>query len=64
MTCLHDRHINPVILAGLNGSNWDLDSYVARGGYEVLKKILAEKTSPDDLINEMKLSALRGRGGQ
>ena len=63
MTCLHDRHINPVILAGLNGSNWDLDSYVARGGYEVLKKILAEKTSPDDLINEMKLSALRGRGG-
>ena len=63
MTCLHDRHINPVILAGLNGSNWDLDSYVARGGYEVLKKVLAEKTSPDDLINEMKLSALRGRGG-
>ena len=63
MTCLHDRHINPVILAGLNGSNWDLDSYVARGGYDVLKKILAEKTSPDDIINEMKLSALRGRGG-
>ena len=63
MTCLHDRHINPVILAGLNGSNWDLDSYVARGGYEVLKKILTEKTSPDDIINEMKLSALRGRGG-
>ncbi len=63
MTCLHDRHINPVILAGLNGSNWDLDSYVTRGGYEVLKKILAEKTSPDDIINEMKLSALRGRGG-
>ena len=63
MTCLHDRHINPVILAGLNGSNWDLDSYVARGGYSVLKKILTEKTSPDDIINEMKLSALRGRGG-
>ena len=63
MTCLHDRHINPVILAGLTGDNWDLDSYVARGGYEVLKKILAEKTSPDDIINEMKLSGLRGRGG-
>ena len=63
MTCLHDRHINPVILAGLNGSNCDLDSYVARGGYSVLKKILTEKTSPDDIINEMKLSALRGRGG-
>ena len=63
MTCLHDRHINPVILAGLTGDNWDLDSYVARGGHEVLRKILAEKTSPDDIINEMKLSGLRGRGG-
>ena len=63
MTSLHNRHIDPVILAGLNGKNWGLDGYVARGGYSVLKKILAEKTSPDDIINEMKLSALRGRGG-
>ncbi|MBP6241463.1 MAG: NADH-quinone oxidoreductase subunit NuoF [Hydromonas sp.] len=63
MTSLHNRHIDPVILAGLNGKNWGLDDYVARGGYSVLKKILAEKTSPDDIINEMKLSALRGRGG-
>ena len=63
MTSLHNRHIDPVILAGLNGQNWGLDDYVARGGYSVLKKILAEKTSPDDIINEMKLSALRGRGG-
>ena len=63
MTSLHNRHIDPVILAGVNGQNWGLDDYVARGGYSVLKKILAEKTSPDDIINEMKLSALRGRGG-
>jgi NADH-quinone oxidoreductase subunit F len=63
MTSLHNRHIDPVILAGLNGQNWGLDDYVARGGYSVLKKILAEKTSPDDIIAEMKLSALRGRGG-
>lgn len=63
MTCLHDRHIDPVILAGLNGSNWGLDDYIARGGYSVLKKILAEQTSPDDIIAEIKLSALRGRGG-
>lgn len=63
MTSLHNRHINPVILAGLDGDNWGLNDYVARGGYEVLKKILAEKTNPDDIINEMKLSALRGRGG-
>ncbi|MBS1174355.1 MAG: nuoF [Burkholderiaceae bacterium] len=63
MTSLHNRHIDPVILAGLDGQNWGLDDYVARGGYSVLKKILAEKTNPDDIINEMKLSALRGRGG-
>lgn len=63
MTSLHNRHIDPVILAGLDGQNWGLDDYVARGGYSVLKKILAEKTNPDDIIAEMKLSALRGRGG-
>jgi NADH-quinone oxidoreductase subunit F len=63
MTSLHDRHIEPVILAGLNGSNWGLDDYVARGGYSVLKKILAEQTPPDDIIADVKLSALRGRGG-
>jgi NADH-quinone oxidoreductase subunit F len=63
MTSLHTRHIDPVILAGLNGSNWGLDDYIARGGYSVLKKILAEQTPPDDILTEMKLSALRGRGG-
>ena len=63
MTCLHDRHIDPVILAGLNGTNWGLDDYIARGGYSVLKKILAEQTPADDILSELKLSALRGRGG-
>ncbi len=63
MTSLHTRHIDPVILAGLNGANWGLDDYIARGGYSVLKKILAEQTPPDDILTEMKLSALRGRGG-
>ena len=27
-----------LILAGLNGRNWGLSDYVARGGYEALKK--------------------------
>ena len=63
MTSLHNRHIDPVILAGLNGDNWGLDDYVARGGYSVLKKILAEQTPADEIIAEMKLSSLRGRGG-
>ena len=63
MTSLHNRHIDPVILSGLNGDNWGLDDYVARGGYSVLKKILAEQTPADEIIAEMKLSSLRGRGG-
>jgi len=52
-----------VLLAGLNGRNWRLADYVARGGYEALKKILAQKTPPEEVIAEVKKSALRGRGG-
>ena len=52
-----------VLMAGLNGRNWRLDDYVARGGYEALKKILAEKIPPEQVIAEVKKSALRGRGG-
>ena len=36
--------------------------YRANGGYEALKKVL-DSMSPDDVINEVKKSALRGRGG-
>ena len=39
-----------------------LDVYRAHGGYEALKKVLSEM-SPDDVIAEVKKSALRGRGG-
>jgi NADH-quinone oxidoreductase subunit F len=39
-----------------------LDVYRANGGYEALKKVL-DGMSPDDVIGEVKKSALRGRGG-
>jgi len=52
-----------VLMAGLNGRNWRLADYVARGGYDALKKLLAGKTPPAEVIAEMKKSALRGRGG-
>ena len=38
-TCFHDRHINPQIYAGLNGQNWGIKDYEARGGYAALRKI-------------------------
>ena len=53
-----------IILSGLNGDRtWRLAEYVQRGGYEALKKIISEKIPADQIINEVKKSALRGRGG-
>ncbi|HIH2763352.1 MAG TPA: NADH-quinone oxidoreductase subunit NuoF [Candidatus Azoamicus sp.] len=40
-----------------------LSTYMSIGGYDMLKKILKEKISPIDIINEVKISGLRGRGG-
>ncbi len=62
-TCFHGRHIDPIILAGLDGTNWHRADYERRGGYAALRKILAEKIAPDIVIAEVKKSALRGRGG-
>jgi len=42
---------------------WTLDNYIKTGGYEALKKIFAEKISQEDVIEMVKGSALRGRGG-
>jgi len=74
-TCFHGRHINPQIYAGLNGSNWRLKDYEARGGYSALRKILGKDGSApnsdtgvsgltqDQVIATVKESGLRGRGG-
>jgi len=43
------------------GRRNDLETYLAEGGYEALKKALASK--PEDLLEEVKKSGLRGRGG-
>jgi len=42
---------------------WSLDTYLAIDGYKAWKRILAEKTDPGVIIDNVKLSALRGRGG-
>ncbi|MFO1294101.1 MAG: NADH-quinone oxidoreductase subunit NuoF [Rubrivivax sp.] len=66
-TCFHGRHIAPQIYAGLDGANWRLADYVARGGYAALKKVLGKDggagMTPDAVIAEVKLGGLRGRGG-
>ena len=66
-TSFHGRHIDPQIMAGLDGRNWHLKDYEARGGYQALRKILAldggEGLTQDQVIATVKESALRGRGG-
>jgi NADH-quinone oxidoreductase subunit F len=40
-----------------------LETYRSIGGYEALKRIVTEKVPPTEIISEIKLSGLRGRGG-
>jgi len=47
------EHENPSSLA----------TYVANGGYQALRRVITEPVSGDDIIAQLKLSALRGRGG-
>ena len=39
-----------------------LEEYIARDGYQALAKVLTEKT-PEQVVEDMKTSGLRGRGG-
>lgn len=42
---------------------WTLATYESAGGYEQLRKILREQTPPEQILEALKASALRGRGG-
>ena len=63
MTSLHDRHINPLILAGPGRRELAPGRLRKRGGYTRAAPILEEKITPEQVIAELKTSALRGRGG-
>jgi NADH-quinone oxidoreductase subunit F len=43
--------------------SWELATYRKIGGYEVWERILREKTPREQIIEEVKASGLRGRGG-
>ncbi len=62
-TCFHGRHLQPLILAGLDGQNWRLADYEKRDGYKALRRILGEGMTPETVVAELKKSGLRGRGG-
>jgi NADH-quinone oxidoreductase subunit F len=42
---------------------WSLEAYRRQGGWQAWEKIVREKTSQDEIIETVKNSALRGRGG-
>lgn len=42
---------------------WSLETYLTLGGYQAWKKILEQKTPQEEIIETVKGSALRGRGG-
>jgi NADH-quinone oxidoreductase subunit F len=52
--CFRTSHLSP---------SWTLDAYRQVGGYQVLENILSNKLKPESIIEQIKNSALRGRGG-
>ncbi len=58
--------LNQVIYSNINDSNsWTIDEYLKQGGYSVWKDILADQENKNSnwIIEEVKKSGLRGRGG-
>ncbi len=41
----------------------NIDEYIQKGGFSSLKKVLGDRIPPDKVIEEVKKSGLRGRGG-
>ncbi|PNS08023.1 NADH-quinone oxidoreductase subunit NuoF [Solilutibacter silvestris] len=42
---------------------WSYENYLKTGGYSALRKLLEEKVPPADVVEMVKASGLRGRGG-
>lgn len=58
------EHLNSVCYAtsGLERP-WSIESYEKIGGYEAWRRILKERIPPQEIVDEVKKSGLRGRGG-
>ena len=58
----HPRE-NRIVFKNIDRPGWtnDIDCYLRDGGYQELKKALGMK--PETIVNEVKVSGVRGRGG-
>ncbi len=54
LCCYRNNHLE---------NSWDIETYIKQGGYQVWKQVLAGDLSPQEIIDEVKTSNLRGRGG-
>jgi len=52
--CFRNNHLD---------KSWTLKVYESTGGYDAVRKILQEQPAPTQIIDLLKQSALRGRGG-
>ncbi|MBD3635103.1 MAG: NADH-quinone oxidoreductase subunit NuoF, partial [Methylophaga sp.] len=52
--CFRTSHLTP---------SWTLEAYRSVGGYQVLESVLKNQMRPEEIIEQVKNSALRGRGG-
>jgi len=58
----HDKQVKVVLSDCGEVDPEDIESYISRGGYEATKKVLTTMT-PQETIEVIKASGLRGRGG-
>jgi NADH-quinone oxidoreductase subunit F len=60
----HDDKLNLVLFESMKlDKPWTLETYRSIGGYQVWEKILSEKPTRESIIDGLKASGLRGRGG-
>jgi len=60
----YDDKMNLVLFESMKlDKPWTLETYRSIGGYEVWEKILREKPTRESIIDGVKASGLRGRGG-
>ena len=60
----HDDKLNLVLFESMKlDKPWTLETYRSIGGYQVWEKILSEKPTRESVIDGLKASGLRGRGG-
>ena len=58
------REMNQVVFAPLKlADSWTLATYRSADGYQAWERILRDKVPPEKVVEEVKASGLRGRGG-